>query len=47
MENPLKKMWYNQTLKSEEFPKDMAEKFFINDSIDPLKHRENFALFCG
>ena len=36
-----KKIWYEILNKSEGFPKDMAEKFFITDNIDPLKFKEN------
>ena len=36
-----KKICYDLLRKSEEFPKDMAEKFFILDNIDPLKFKEN------
>jgi len=49
MENPikriLKKMWYNQLLKSEKLPKDIAQKFFIEDNVDPVKFRENYAYY--
>ncbi len=49
MENPvkriLKRMWYKQLLKSQELPKDIAQKFFIEDRIDPMKFRENYAYY--
>lgn len=41
----LKKMWYNQMLKSEKVPGQLVEKFFIEDSIDPQKFRENYAYY--
>lgn len=37
-----KKIWYDILRKSKEFPKDLAERFFIEDSIDPLKFKENY-----
>ena len=36
-----KRIWHDILRKSKEFPKDIAEKFFIADNIDPLKFKEN------
>jgi len=36
-----KKIWYDILRKSKGLPKDVAEKFFIADNIDPLKFKEN------
>lgn len=36
-----KKIWHDILRKSKGFPKDVAEKFFIADNIDPLKFKEN------
>lgn len=50
-ENPFrmmfKKIWYRQMLRSGGPSRKAAEEFFIKDSIDPLKFRENYAYYMG